>query len=175
MEKFDLVDRNRIPLGETMERGTHTPDGKYRQTIHIAIFNSRGELLIQQRQNIKRVWPNMWDISVGGCVSAGEYSYIAAQRELQEELGVSVDFSNIRPSFTSNFARGFDDYYILNLDLDIADLKLQETEVQNAKWATYDEVKKLIDEGKFVEYYDGLITLLFEMQKKHYGVIKNFD
>lgn len=175
MEQFDLLDRNRMPTGELMDRGTPEPDNRYRQTIHVAIFNSKGQMLIQQRKSTKRVWPNMWDISVGGCVSAGEYSYQSAERELSEELGIQVDLSNVRPSLTSNFARGFDDHFILNMDIDIKDLKLQETEVQDAKWASLDEILKLIEEEKFVKYFEGFIRLLFEMQNKHYGVIRDFD
>ena len=175
MEQFDLLDRNRIPTGELMVRGTPEPEGRYRQTIHVSIFNSKGEMLIQQRIGTKRVWPNMWDISVGGCVSAGEHTYQAAERELFEELGIKVDLSNVRPSLTSNFARGFDDHFILNMDIDLKDLKLQEIEVQDAKWATLEEIESLINEGKFVKYFDNFVRLLFEMQNKHYGVIRDFD
>ena len=52
-------------------------------------------MLIQQRQTIKKVFPNFWDISVGGCVCSGEDSWQGAERELFEEIGVKYDFSKM--------------------------------------------------------------------------------
>ena len=125
MELFDLFDRDRKPMGELMERGTPVPKDRFRQVVHIVIFNKEGKMLIQQRQSFKKLWPNKWDISVGGSVISGEKSYQGAERELFEEIGVKYDLSNTRPSFTANFEGGFDDFYILNLDLDIDSLILQ--------------------------------------------------
>ena len=71
MEIFDLYDCARRPLGRTMIRGTQTPPGCYRLVVHVCIFNSKGEMLIQQRQSFKDGWPNMWDITVGGSVISG--------------------------------------------------------------------------------------------------------
>ena len=171
MEQFDLFDKYRIPTGKVMERDTKEPENMYRQVIHVIIFNSNGEMLIQQRQSTKKSWANMWDISIGGGVVAGEKPDDAAQRELSEELGISFDFSKIRPSFTSNFNNGFDDYYIINMDLDISTLKLQESEVQAASWASLEEIQELIGENKFIPYRKGLIQLLFNLKDSHYGAL----
>jgi 8-oxo-dGTP pyrophosphatase MutT (NUDIX family) len=35
-------------------------------------------------------WPNLWDVSVAGHISAGEGPVEAALREAQEELGVTL-------------------------------------------------------------------------------------
>ena len=40
MELWDLYSKDREKLGETMERGTQHPNGKYRLVVHMAIFNS---------------------------------------------------------------------------------------------------------------------------------------
>jgi len=173
MELFDLFDKDRKPTGEIMERGTPVPKDRYRQVVHIVIFNKNGKMLIQQRQSFKKLWPSKWDITVGGSVISGEKSYQGAERELFEEIGVKVDFSNIRPVFTANFDGGFDDFYIINLDLDINDLTLQEEEVQDAKWASYEDVKNLIKNDMFITYHNGVIDLLFSLQNKHYGFIND--
>ena len=68
MERFDLFDDERKPLGKTIERGQKPGKGENRMVVHISIFNSKGEMLIQQRQSTKQNWANLWDISVGGCV-----------------------------------------------------------------------------------------------------------
>lgn len=161
MELFDLYDSQRRPLGQTMVRGTATPAGCYRLVVHISIFNSTGQMLIQQRQPFKEGWPNLWDISVGGSVTAGETSQTGAQRELLEELGLSADLQNAVPALSVTFNGGFDDHYILHRDLDVSSLCLQYEEVQAAKWASMDEILAMIDNGSFIPYHKSLIELLF--------------
>ena len=52
MEWVDLYDENRVPLGITAERSDlrkQQSGGMYRTVVHVCIFNSRGQLLIQRR------------------------------------------------------------------------------------------------------------------------------
>ncbi len=166
MEIWDLYDENRKPLNKTIERGNNLGDNEYRLTVHVCIFNNKNEMLIQQRQSFKKGWPNAWDISLGGCVVTGENTKEAAQREVFEELGLKVDFSTMRPYFTINFDGGFDDYYFLNKNVQVKDLKLQYSEVQAAKWASLDEILRMIDNKQFIPYYKSFIMALFEMKVK---------
>ena len=75
MEVIDLYDRNRQLLNETAVRGEKLPKGRYRLVVHICLFNEKDEMLIQQRQTTQKHFPNMWDLTVGGQVSAGETSF----------------------------------------------------------------------------------------------------
>ena len=136
MEYFDLYNRDRIPLGKQIQRGETIPEGEYHTVIHVCVFNSKNQMLIQQRQPFKAGWSNMWDISVGGSAVAGENSAQAAERELEEEIGLKNSFENIRPILTVHFDHGFDDIYTIQKDVDINELKLQYEEVQAVKWAT---------------------------------------
>ncbi len=169
MEVFDLYDKERIKTGRTMVRGDPVPAGFYRIVVHICIFNSRGEMLIQQRQPFKRSWSNMWDLSVGGAVSAGETSSEAAHREVFEELGLDIDFTNIRPKITINFTEGFDDIYIINGDYDLSEITLQTEEVKSAKWENISGILSMIDSGAFIPYNKALIELLFWFKDGHTG------
>lgn len=164
MEILDLYDRERIKTNKTYQRGTAQPKGYYRLVVHVCIFNSKGQLLIQQRTYNKKM-PGLWDVTCGGAVSTGETSSVAASRELFEELGVRINFKNIRPSLTANFANGFDDFYVLNKDIDIDNLLLQEEEVKDARWESLDGVLKLWRRGKFVAYKESFIRFLFELSK----------
>lgn len=170
MERFDLYDINRLKTGETLERNGIVPKGKYRVVVHIIIFNSKGEMLIQQRVSTKRVHPNKWDFSVGGCVIAGETSNQGAERELLEEVGVKQDFSKTIPNFTINFETGFDDFYVIHSDMPAEDFVLQETEVNKVKWASKEEVLKLIESDEFVRYKKELVELVFLCHTRPYGV-----
>lgn len=170
MEKFDLYDINRIKTGETLERTGVVPKDRYRVVVHIIVFNSKGEMLIQQRVSTKRVHPNKWDFSVGGCVIAGETSWQGAERELSEEIGLKYDFSKTIPNFTINFETGFDDFYVIHCDKQAEDFVLQESEVKQVKWANKDEVLKLIEADEFVHYKKELVDLVFLCHKRPYGV-----
>ena len=75
--------------------------------MHVGIFNSDSELLIQKRQSFKETYPNLWDITAGGHVISGETSEEAIERELFEELGYKYDFSSERPYFTINYEKGY--------------------------------------------------------------------
>ena len=153
MEIWDVYNINREPTGKTIKRGEKVEDGMYHIVVGICVFNSDGKMLIQQRQHDKIGWPNMWDITAAGSAVKGETSMEAAHRELLEEVGLDVDFADKRPILTVNFARGFSDYYCVEMDTDLDKIKLQDEEVQAVRWADRETIIKMIDDDKFIPYY----------------------
>jgi isopentenyldiphosphate isomerase len=111
MELWDVYDKDRNRTNKTMIRGDSFEEGAYHLVIHVCLFNPLGEMLIQQRQETKEDWKNMWDVTVGGSAISGETSQQAAEREVKEEIGYPLDLQNRRPSLTVNFDHGFDDFY----------------------------------------------------------------
>jgi len=172
MEYWDIYDIDRIKTGKEILRGDKLKDDEYHIVVHACIFNSKGEMLIQQRQSFKDGWPNMWDLTCGGSALAGETSQTAVNRELYEEMGIEI--KSVRPNITINFNDGFDDIYLIEQEVDLNSLKLQYEEVQNAKWATKEEIISMIKEDKFIPYYPSLIELLFETRKQ-YGALMRKD
>jgi isopentenyldiphosphate isomerase len=164
MELWDLYDHDRLPTGETHERGTPLPQGRYHMVVHVVIFNTKGEMLIQQRQPFKSGWPNLWDVTVGGSAIAGDTSRSAAQRETLEEIGLHIDLSSEQPKLTIPFDVGFDDIYTLVMDVDLNALHLQESEVQAVRWAGMEDIFSLMKAGQFLPYHRSLIELLFAMK-----------
>lgn len=163
MEVLDIYDVNRIKTGRTIRRDQikNLGPGDYYQVVHLCIFNSRNQLLIQKRQKDKKVKPNMWDISVAGVSKAGELSYETCQRETMEELGYEINMENERAFFTINFHGGFDDYFLVRRDLDIESLTIQKEEVQEIRWASKEEVLELAKRGEFIAYY--FLDSIFDM------------
>ncbi|MEM5593435.1 NUDIX domain-containing protein [Niallia circulans] len=145
MEKWDLYDKHRNKIDKQIARGDEMTSDEFHLVVHVCIFNPKGEMLIQQRQPFKQGWSNLWDITCGGSAVAGETSQQAASRELFEELGILYNFERIRPRFTINFERGFDDYYLIEYELDLNELTLQTEEVQAVKWASKEEILELIE------------------------------
>jgi len=164
MELWDLYDRDRVPTGETHERGKPLPEGRYHMVVHVVIFNTKGEMLIQQRQPFKAGWPDLWDITVGGSAVAGDTSRTAAERETMEEIGLPLDLSGEQPRLTVPFDVGFDDIYILTRDVDLTTLRLQESEVQAVKWAGKEEILAMLSDGRFIPYHKAFVELLFALK-----------
>ena len=170
MEHWDLYDKHRNKINKQIIRGSRMAPDELRLVVHICIFNSKGEMLIQQRQPFKQGWSNLWDVTCGGSAIAGDTSQQAASRELFEELGIYYDFEKMRPRFTINFECGFDDYYSIEYDIDLDKLVLQKEEVKAVRWASKEDILELIELNKFIRYYKSLITFLFE-NRNHYGSI----
>lgn len=152
-EFWDIYTVDKEKTGKLHKRGDKMKPGDYHLAVHVCIFNSKNQMLIQQRQPFKEDWAIMWDISAAGSALAGETSYQAAEREVLEEIGVKLELKNIRPYFTINFEEGFDDYYLLESDVDINALKLQREEVKAVKWADKEEVLKMQEQGEFIPYW----------------------
>ena len=166
MEWVDLYDENRIPLGKTAERYGKKNPGEYRTVVHVCIFDPQGRLLIQQRSAQKRICPNQWDVSAAGGVDAGETPREAAEREAREELGCALDLTGVRPSVTVNFSGGFDDFFIVQQEVDIASLRLQTEEVSAVRWATREETLTMLDAGEFIGYPKSFLEFLFDMRNQ---------
>ena len=165
MEQYDIYDVNRGKTGRTAVRGEMLRPGEYRLVVHVCIFNDKGEMLIQKRSRNKNTWSGLWDVSVGGGAVAGEDSREAAERETLEEIGLSIDLTNIRPRMTVNFKNGFNDVYVIEKNVALSDLTMQEEEVEDLRWADRDEVMDLLAKGTFIPYYKGFLDWVFEARK----------
>lgn len=162
MEMVDKLNNKRQSLNKTAERSEKI-EGEYRQSVHTWIMNTNGEFLIQKRTPNKKYFPNMWS-QTGGGVDEGETTFQAALRECNEELGIMINPQNME--LVLSFKRKFDfvDVWLIRCDYDIGDLTLQEEEVSEAKWATVDEIRALMKEGKLAKsidvYFDMFLNLL---------------
>lgn len=173
-ESFDLYDINRNRTGKVLERGNKVPEGYYRLVVHVCVFDKDGRMLIQKRQPFKSGWSGMWDVTAGGSALAGDTSQQAASRELKEEVGIEYDLTDVRPAMTIYFDGGFNDIYTINMDVDIDSLQLQESEVEQVKWATEEEILEMLHSKEFVLYKTSFISLLYFL-RNHNGAFTHKD
>ena len=168
MEYWDVYDINRIKTGRVVARhgNDRLKENEYHLGIHVCVFNSKAEMLIQKRQITKTADPGKWDFSARGSVLKNETSQEGAHRELLEELGIDYNFNSERAKFTINSEKLFDDYYFIKKDINSNEIKLQKEEVEFAKWASKDEIIELIEENKFAKCSKELINYIFEIFKK---------
>ncbi len=87
-EKLEIVDQEGNVIGIAERAELHSSPGLIHRVVHVLVFSNSGELLLQKRSNNKDIAPGKWDTSVGGHINPGEEVREAAQREMEEELGI---------------------------------------------------------------------------------------
>jgi isopentenyl-diphosphate Delta-isomerase len=95
-ELIDILDAQGQPTGETALKSRAHALGLFHPTVHIWLYNKTGEVLLQRRSETKDTYPGLWDVSVAGHVGAGEAIEMAAQREMEEEIGFLAPLSALQ-------------------------------------------------------------------------------
>lgn len=132
-ELFDVLDEKGNYTGKVETREKCHREGLWHKAVVTFIINSKGQVLLQKRSPNKRMWPNMWDVTAGGHVLTGEFGFETGIREAQEELGIELDKNDITfigSSISINIKgdivnKHFNEYYIVNKDVDETKLNLQ--------------------------------------------------
>lgn len=89
-ETLDVVDENDQVIGQTLRDDAHIK-GLLHREVHVWVFNSKGEVLLQKRSPTKEIYPGLWDASIGGHVPSGMSYEEAALKELEEEIGIRAE------------------------------------------------------------------------------------
>ena len=154
-EGVDVIDEQGQKTGMIKERGVVHREGALHATAHIWIARpnekSGYDILLQKRSACKDSHPGCYDISSAGHVTAGDEVLDSAIRELKEELGIDVkpeDLTEIGVQYKKFegkfYGKPFRDYqrsvmYLYQEPVDIADLTLQESEIESVCWMDYRE------------------------------------
>lgn len=89
MEQVILVDTNDQPVGAMEKMAAHR-QGVLHRAFSIMIFNSKGEVLLQRRAQIKYHSGGLWTNACCSHPSPGEDMEAAMQRKLKLEMGLEV-------------------------------------------------------------------------------------
>ena len=164
MEIWDAYDDQRklIP-GVALVRGEPIPKGMNHLVIHAWYINPQGRLLIQQRAFDRPLAPGLW-FCTGGSALQGEDTRTACIRETEEELGFTPDMGRALLPISMKGKEYFTDVYMIPADIPVSALRLQKSEVADARWAIVSEVNRLLAEGQFwhVRYHEMLMLFLRE-------------
>ena len=146
MEMLDLYDKDLRLTGETIERGKPIPEGFVIPIVAVFIYNNEGQYLIQKTSPNK----GSYFSTTAGHVQSGEHDFASAmQRELKEELGLSVAKSELKLERIRRYEHKFTFLYMLKSNIPADRLRLQKEEVAEAAWMTIGEVAALCRKGCF--------------------------
>jgi len=151
MEIWDILDENGNLTGKTMKKGDKLvwQEGIYHLGTDVWIINSENKILIQKRSPQKKFEPNVWAMT-GGSVMKGETALETLKREVMEELGIELNVEKaikIKRYKTDNV---WLEVHIVRQDVDLSKVVLQEEEVNEVKFATFDEIEKLFQNNLFI-------------------------
>ncbi|BDW91189.1 hypothetical protein MACH07_00210 [Flagellimonas marinaquae] len=179
-ERIDILDEHGKPTGKSCLKSEAHQKGLLHPTVHVWLYTIDGRILIQQRGKNKATHPLLWDVSVAGHVSAGENVVAAAIREVREEIGLTINETDLKSLGTfkavHKISEDFIDaelhhIYLCQLKSPLDQLVKQKNEVENLallplfKFA--EETWGLASVGKYVPhgptYYK---TIIQEIKKR---------
>ena len=87
----------------------------------------------------------------GGANIKGETSLQTIEREVLEELGIKLNINDLKLVNHCKTRTTWLDTYLIRQDVDLDDIVIQEEEVTDVKWATYDEIEELCKNNQFIK------------------------
>lgn len=141
-ELLTQVDQHNQVLGP-IERGRAHSSGVYYRTIYVLVKNSHSQILIQKRSSTKDLYPDKWDLSVGGHVNYGDSYISTAIRELREELGLQArpqDLAFLKEILVT-LPNSYEFFQVFEYHLKDTDkLILEKEEISSVKWVSDQEL-----------------------------------
>jgi isopentenyl-diphosphate delta-isomerase len=145
MEFNDVVNDKDEVIGTASHKEIYENKLPHR-IVHVLIFNSKGEMLLQKRSATKSFCPNHWCTAAGGHVQSSESYEEAAIRELEEELGISAP---VKFMFKTKYYRSADFFKFLEIFKAVCEgpFEINTDEVESVKWFSKEKLNEEIANG----------------------------
>ncbi len=149
-EIIDIFDENNNFTWKVEKKSIAHKVWLWHRAVHVWIYNSKKELLIQKRAENKSYFPSVWDLSVWWHVGTWEKPIKAVLREIKEEIWIDAKEDDLKFMFIKkeqNTNNGLINneilyVYLMKYDWDISKLKFQKEEVQSIKFVNLDKFEK---------------------------------
>ena len=169
-EQVILVDENDNQIGLMPKMEAHEKAILHR-AFSVFVFNTKGELMLQQRAAHKYHSPLLWTNTCCSHQRDEETNLDAGKRRLQEEMGIKT---NLKEVFSFVYKAAFDngltehelDHVMVGSFEGVPDINLEE--VENYKWMLLEDVKKDIEDKP--DIYTAWFKIIF---KESYQKLKN--
>jgi len=159
----DEKDRE-VGIAEKME--AHKK-GLLHRVVSVIIFNSKGEMLLQQRSEGKYHSADLWTNTCCSHPAPGETALDAAHRRLKEELGLQSDLKflfafHYRSPFENGLTENEIDHVFMGITDQLPELNIEEA--KNHKYISIGELK--IDLERNPANYTVWFRILVELLEK---------
>ena len=161
-EQVILVNEKDEPIGLMGKMEAHET-GLLHRAFSVFVFNSKQEVLLQQRAACKYHSPNLWTNTCCSHPRAGETNQQAGERRLQEEMGLQVPLQEV---FSFIYKAPFDngltehEYDHVLIGYSDAQPQINPEEVASWKWLSLEAIKEDILQAP--ERYTAWFKIIFE-------------
>src|SRR4051794_23153267 len=142
----DIVDDHDVPVGQVRRSALFNKKANFR-VAHVLIFNSTGNLLVQQLAPNRERHPLQWGTSVAAYVPAGDTYHRAAVDRVEQELGINgltmVEFK--RTMMIDNGRRKFVAVFTATYD---GSIRLDSSHIAAVKFASVEELIRMSASNK---------------------------
>ena len=166
-EQVILVNEKDEPIGLMGKMEAHEK-GLLHRAFSVFVFNSKQEVLLQQRAACKYHSPNLWTNTCCSHPRAGETNQQAGERRLQEEMGLQVPLQEV---FSFIYKAPFDngltehEYDHVLIGYSDAQPQINPEEVASWKWLSLEAIKEDILQAP--ERYTAWFKIIFEEYYHH--------
>ena len=144
------------------------------RAFSVFVFNSKNELMLQQRALDKYHSPGLWTNTCCSHQREGETNILAGKRRLQEEMGFVVDLQeSISFIYKAPFDNGLTEHEFDHILIGKYDKKpnINPDEVADWKWMPIEDVKN--DMVLHPEIYTEWFKIIFEKFYQHINILDN--
>ena len=161
-EQVILVNEKDEPIGLMGKMEAHEK-GLLHRAFSVFIFNSKQEVLLQQRAACKYHSPNLWTNTCCSHPREGESNLQAGERRLQEEMGMRVSLKEVFSFiYKAPFDNGLTEHEYDHVLVGYSDLqpRINPEEVASWKWLSLEAIKEDILQAP--ERYTAWFKIIFE-------------
>ncbi|MAZ71553.1 MAG: isopentenyl-diphosphate delta-isomerase [Flavobacteriaceae bacterium] len=169
-EQVILVNENDEQIGLMPKMEAHEK-GLLHRAFSVFVFNSKKELMLQQRAHTKYHSPGLWTNTCCSHQRDGESSIRAGERRLVEEMGFSVPLTETTSFiYKAPFDNGLTEHEYDHILLGTYEgtPALNPEEVAAWKWMSLEDVKNDID--KHPALYTAWFKIIFEKFYQHINI-----
>ena len=166
-EKVILVDENDQKIGLMPKMEAHEK-GLLHRAFSVFVFNSKNELMLQQRALHKYHTPGLWANTCCSHQRDGESSIDAGKRRLSEEMGFTTDLKETTTFiYKAPFDNGLTEHELDHILIGKyeGEPNINPDEVADWKWMSLDEVKKDIQANP--DIYTAWFKIIFDKFYQH--------
>lgn len=150
MNRWNLYDGSFKKTDVVINENEDVPAGLYHYSVNIWIVNSKNQLLlIRNTLNYNLHYPGFWN-SINENVLEGEEPIETCIKAVDNKIGIKLeetDFEKLDTKTRDPYHYIYETY-VVKKDINLADIKFNDTTAIQAKWVDLKELYNMIENGE---------------------------